>query len=81
MQQAETANITVDPSSQSTALYDASCEMGQLIDLLDTMVESLEEERVDCAAHLRRMANLGRIARAVAAGTLATLLAAEGEDA
>ncbi|HEY8593313.1 MAG TPA: hypothetical protein VIL42_10690 [Sphingomicrobium sp.] len=64
-----------------TALYDAGCELGQMIDLIDTMVDVTDEDWVDPAKTLRRIGSLLRIARDHTSRTLATVLAAEGAPA
>jgi hypothetical protein len=92
VQQAEDINTKTDevPSTgkneqvtphnvASLAIYEVAEEIGYLIDLLDTMTDITDEDWVDSGRALRRMGSLTRIARDHAAGTLATVLAAEAE--
>lgn len=77
-------NLAVGASAaekQSTALYHASCAVGDLLHLLDTMEMVLEQERTDPAAMLRQMRGCTRIAREAVASTLSAMLLAEGDCA
>lgn len=75
------AEKAVDAERQAEALYRASCAVGDLLHLLDTMAIVLGEEWTDPAATCRQMLGCTRIAREAVASTLSALLLAEGECA
>lgn len=79
--QLDIAEKAVSAERQSEALYRASCAVGDLLHLLDTMAMVLGEEWTDPAAPCRQMLGCTRIARDAVASTLAAMLLAEGEPA
>jgi hypothetical protein len=75
--------VTTEPRKRASdeVLYQASCAVGDLLHLLDTMTFVLGEEWTDPAATLRQMLGCTKIAREAVASTLAAMLLAEGEGA
>lgn len=63
---------------QAEALYHASCAVGDLLHLLDTMAMVMEQDVADAAALQQQMLGCTRIAREAVASTLSALLLAEG---
>jgi hypothetical protein len=76
--QPELAGRAVAAEKSAEALYRASCAVGDLLHLLDTMALVLGEEWTDPAATCRQMLGCTRIAREAVASTLSALLLAEG---
>lgn len=79
--QPELAARAMASERQADALYQASCAVGDLLHLLDTMAIVLGEEWTDPAATCRQMLGCTKIAREAVASTLAAMLAAEGAEA
>lgn len=81
IQERDLAARAATAERQAEVLYHASCAVGDLLNLLDTMEFVCGQKWTDPAATLRQMQGCTRIAREAVASTLATMLEAEGSCA